>query len=215
MKKEKTSSYHHGDLKNALIEAALEMVETEGYESISIRDITERVGTSRSAIYRHFPSKDALMRAVVMAGFEKLDAYLRPVLSQTELSLIERFRTMAKLYMDFARNYPALYRMLFGDRAKDAREDIHDINDETQATGFHALKSLVEQAQREGIMKKEDPMIISSVIWAMMHGQAILFIDGHLHMKENHKAVFEMAFETLLEGLSSTSAKVQKVLGLL
>jgi hypothetical protein len=122
---------------------------------------------------------------------------------------------MASRYMDFARTYPALYRMIFGDRAMQAREAVHNINDETQVTGFHALKSLVEQAQREGLMKKEDPMLISTVIWAAMHGQASLLIDGHQHMQENFGAVFEMTFNVLLEGFATASAKVQKVLGIL
>jgi AcrR family transcriptional regulator len=211
----KPTSYHHGDLKNALIEEALRMVEEEGVESISLRDITKRVGTSRSAIYRHFDSKEALMREVVMAGFARLAAHLEPALTREGLSTIERFRTMAERYMEFARSYPALYRMIFGERAMQAREAVHDIHDPMQETGFHALKSLVERAQREGLIKKEDPMLIATVIWATMHGQAILLIDGHLHMRENFDAVFEMAFNTLLEGLSTTSAKVRKVAGLL
>jgi AcrR family transcriptional regulator len=213
--RKKPTAYHHGDLKNALIEEALHMVEEEGVESISLRDITKRVGTSRSAIYRHFDSKEALMREVVMAGFARLAAHLEPALTREGLGTIERFRTMAERYMEFARTYPALYRMIFGERAMQAREAVHDIEDPMQETGFHALRSLVERAQREGLIKKEDPMLIATVIWTTMHGQAILLIDGHLHMRENFDAVFEMAFNTLLEGLSTTSAKVQKVLGVL
>ncbi len=213
--RKKPDTYHHGDLKNALIEEALRMVEEEGFESISLRDITQRLGTSRSAIYRHFASKEALMQAVVMAGFAKLARHLEPALTLDGLSTVERFHTMATRYMEFARSYPALYRMIFGDRAMQARESVHDINNPMQETGFHALKSLVERAQREGLIKKEDPMIISTVIWATMHGQATLLIDGHLHMREHFDAIFEMTFNTLLEGLSTTSAKVQKVLGIL
>jgi AcrR family transcriptional regulator len=211
----KPTSYHHGDLKNALIEEALRMVEEEGVERISLRDITKRVGTSRSAIYRHFDSKEALMREVVMAGFARLAAHLEPALTREGLGTIERFRTMAERYMEFARSYPALYRMIFGERAMQARESVHDIEDPMQQTGFHALKSLVKRAQNEGLIKKEEPMIVSTVIWAMMHGQASLLIDGHLHVRENFDALFEMSFNTLLEGLSTASAKVQKVIGIL
>lgn len=213
--RKKPSSYHHGDLKNALIEEALKMVEEEGLERISLRDITKRVGTSRSAIYRHFDSKEALMREVVMAGFARLAKHLEPALTLENLGTVERFRMMAERYMEFARSYPALYRMIFGERAMQARESVHDINDPMQETGFHALKSLVERAQNEGLIRKEEPMLIATVIWAMMHGQASLLIDGHLHVREHFDALFEMSFNTLLEGLSTTSAKVQKVLGIL
>lgn len=211
----KDTPYHHGDLKNALVETALKMVEEEGVESISLRDITRRVGTSRSAIYRHFDSKDALMQAVVMAGFERLAQHLQPVLTQEGLNTIERFHTMAQRYIAFARTYPALYRMIFGDRAMQEREAVHDIRDETQSTGFHELRTLVEQAQREGLVKKGDSMLISTVIWATIHGHAILLIDGHLHIRENFDAVFEMTFNVLLQGFATPSAKVQKVLGML
>ena len=214
-KQKKTTGYHHGDLKNALIEEALCMVQEDGVGSISLRDITQRVGTSRSAIYRHFASKDALMQAVIMAGFEKLDRHLRPVLERKELSIIERFHMMAERYIDFAKTYPALYRMLFGDQAMKEREEAHDIYDTTQPTGFYLLKSLVDEAQQAGLLRKEDPMLQSTVIWAMMHGQATLLIDGHIHVQENFDALFEMCFNTLLEGLSTTTAKVQKLFGFL
>lgn len=197
----KASSYHHGNLKEALITTALEMVENEGLQSITVRELTRRLGTSRSAIYRHFDSKDALMKAVILAGFEKLDAAVRPSLLQRDKSVLERFHSMGRAYIGFAVNHPSLYRVLFGDELKEEREDACDMHDATQATGFHALVELVVEAQEEKILQEGDAMMQATVIWSMVHGLSNLLIDGHVHIQDNLDTLYELSFQTLVSGL--------------
>ena len=70
------STYHHGDLANALVKAALELVEQGGAEAVSLRDLTQSLGVSRAAPYRHFEDRDALLAAVAARGFEDLNLSL-------------------------------------------------------------------------------------------------------------------------------------------
>ena len=196
-------SYHHGNLKEALIQTALQIVEQEGWQNITLRELSIRLGTSRSAIYRHFESKEALMQAVIFAGFAKLEEAIAPILQQRDKSIEKRFCLMGESYMQFAVNHPNIYRMMFGDELQDEREEQCDIHDADQATGFHALIALLVEGQESGLFKKEDPILQATVVWSMIHGTANLLIDGHLHVKDNIEAIFEMGTQTLLQGLSA------------
>lgn len=212
-------SYHHGNLKEALVQTALEMVDCEGIEKITLRELAQRLGTSRSAIYRHFKNKEELMKQVILGGFDRLDADLEPLFSNTSLTLLERFHAMGKAYIDFALAHPHLYRLLFGPSMSaqreevcvDEREDLHkllhgDSSDEVmhngQDNGFHQLVSLIILAQEENLFKKEDPVLIATSIWSLLHGLASLAIDGHLSVVDKIEQMYEVSYKMLLQGLS-------------
>ncbi len=196
-------AYHHGNLKESLIATALEMVETEGVDRVTLRELTKKLGTSRSAIYRHFDSKDALLKAVINAGFEKLHACITPILEQQSVDVVTRFEKMGRAYINFAMENPAIYRMIFGDALMQEREESCDINDEEQACGFHALVALLVEGQEKGLFNKEDPILQATTVWSMIHGLSNLLIDGHVHVKDNFDALFEMGTQTLLKGLQA------------
>ncbi len=196
-------SYHHGNLKESLIVTALQMVEKEGLENITLRELTKRLGTSRSAIYRHFDSKEALLKAVITAGFEKLDSCITPTLQQYDLNVVTRFSNMGRAYINFAITNPAIYRMIFGHELMQEREESCDINDADQAIGFHALVALIIEGQEEGLFKKDNPILQATTVWSMIHGLSNLLIDGHIHVKDNLDALFNMGTQTLLEGLKA------------
>src|SRR5580698_6568328 len=106
------STYHHGDLSNALVAAALEVVEREGVESISIRELAGALGVSRAAPYRHFSDRDALLAAVAARGFEGLIAGYEEALAQPGGGC-ERLRRVTLVYFDFAIGRPGLHRLMF------------------------------------------------------------------------------------------------------
>ncbi len=196
-------AYHHGNLKVSLIETALQMVANEGINSITLRELSKRLGTSRSAIYRHFDSKDALMKAVINAGFEKLDTCITPVLENFDDDVVTRFEKMGRAYIDFAIDNPAVYRMIFGHELMQEREESCDINDAEQACGFHALVALIVEGQEKALFKKEDPILQATTVWSMIHGLSNLLIDGHVHIKDNFDVLFDMGTQTLLKGLKA------------
>lgn len=201
MKEKKSSPYHHGNLKEALLETALDIIDTEGLDAITLRDLTQRLGTSRSAVYRHFASKEALILGVIERGYGELDLLFTPIFQDRNHTVAERFETMGKAYLNFAIEHPNLYRLLFGDNFRQEREELCDYKDENQATGLYALIGLLIEAQEEGIIARENPMVQAATVWASIHGLASLLIDGHLMMSDNLEAIYNYSIGVLLKGL--------------
>jgi len=201
MKEKKNSPYHHGNLKEELLQTALEMIDTDGLESITLRDLTQRLGTSRTAVYRHFESKEALILGVIEKGYEHLNLIFTPIFQDKTRSVDVRFEAMGRAYLDFAIEHPNLYRLLFGELYRKERAEICDYRDETQATGLYALIGLLTEAQEEGIIARENPMVQAATVWASIHGLASLLIDGHLLMSDNLEEIYSYSQGVLLKGL--------------
>ena len=105
-------AYHHGDLANALIVAALAAVEQAGPDAVSLRDLAQTLGVSRAAPYRHFADRDALLAAVAARGFDDLNAGYETALA-AEGGGREKLRAAGRVYLDFARRRPGLFRLMF------------------------------------------------------------------------------------------------------
>lgn len=204
MKPRNAKPYHHGNLKTAAVGTALEMVENEGLEAITLRELSQRIGASRTAIYRHFDNKEALIQAVILAGFERFDAEFIDIFADHERSVLERFSMMGRAYLAFAVENPKLYRVMFGEKARLEREAVCDLEDPENTTGFHALVGLIEAGQQQGVFKKSDPFLAAASVWSMIHGLSMLIIDGHLVVSDKVDAIFEAGIATLLEGLKVT-----------
>jgi AcrR family transcriptional regulator len=102
--------YHHGDLRRALVDEALKVLESQGVEALSVRALSERVGVSRAAPYRHFPDRDSLLAAVAARGFESLCTIYEAILQDDESAKIAR---NTRAMIDFAREQPGLYGVMF------------------------------------------------------------------------------------------------------
>jgi AcrR family transcriptional regulator len=123
VKRATKDSYHHGDLRNALIEAATQLVRDVGADSFSLRDAAGTVGVSPNAMYRHFESKADLLTAVAVGGFEKLAQRMRRRMSDAirehatdgpaEVA-IESFKACGRAYVAFADEFPELFRVMYG-----------------------------------------------------------------------------------------------------
>src|SRR5580692_7725895 len=105
-------TYHHGDLKSALIAAAMAAVEQDGPDAVSLRDLAQSLGVSRAAPYRHFEDRDALLAAVAARGFEDLNAEYEAALA-TPGDGTDKLRAAGRAFFGFARRRPGLYRLMF------------------------------------------------------------------------------------------------------
>ena len=121
--------------------------------------------------------------------------------------MIDRFYLTGKLYVEFARKNPNLYRLLFGKKYAHIRQETLSIKDE-DCSGFAALKKTVEEAQKEGVLKNEDSYKQAIVIWATMHGISSLIIDGFMDVEEVYEDVYDTLFETLLVGMVTNKVKI-------
>ena len=197
----KSSSYHHGNLKEELLKLTLKTIQSNGIEAVTLRSLSEQLGTSRTAIYRHFSSKDDLVQNVLDYGFEILEHTISPIFEMKEKSVTNRLFIMGELYIKFALEQPNLYRILFGDKYKIIREDSCDLEENEQTAGFHSLVSLFIEGQEKKIFKQNDPVIQAITVHTLVHGIASLYIDGHLHMQNNIEELYKTSFDMITKGV--------------
>ena len=201
------TDYHHGNLKEEFLKIAFDFIDTNDVDKLTLKVLSDATGTSRSAIYRHFKSKDALIEVMILNGFEEFDNITAPILLDKDKSLVDRFYLTTQSYINWAKDNPNLYRLLFGKKYSHIREEIISIRDE-DCSGFGALKSAIEEGQKQGILKKDDSYKQAIIIWASLHGLATLIIDGFMDVDEIYEELYSDMFESLLAGIVTNKVKI-------
>ncbi|TQM33492.1 TetR/AcrR family transcriptional regulator [Nocardia bhagyanarayanae] len=162
-----TASYHHGDLPNALVRAAVELLEEGGATELSLRAAARRAGVSTAAPYRHFADRNALLSAVAAVGYRELAAHLAA--AHPEPTTEEGLAATAVAYVQFALTRPGLFRVMFAEGCDPTSSDrvaaVEAINE--------YLKSIVRQA-----FPSADTEGMATAVWALVHGLAFLHLDG-------------------------------------
>lgn len=190
MTKEK---YHHGNLKETFLKISFEFIEKNDVEKLTLKILSDMAGTSRSAIYSHFSSKEALIEAMILDGFRKFDDHIAPSLRNQNVSLLERIEKASRDYIMFARDNKVLYRLLFGNKYAHIRMETMTKNDPDRS-GFGALVSAIEEGQKAGIVKNDDAFKQAILVWSSLHGLSSLLIDGFIGMEDMYDALFDGMF---------------------
>ncbi|MEU8900349.1 TetR/AcrR family transcriptional regulator [Nocardia sp. NPDC048505] len=160
------ASYHHGDLPNALVRAAVELLEEGGSADLSLRAAARRAGVSTAAPYRHFPDRDALLSAVAAVGYRELAEQL--VAAHPARATPESLAVVAKAYVRFALSRPGMFRVMFADPAIPERD-----------AAAAAIRDYVEMIVQQAFPESE-PEPLAAAVWALVHGLAFLHLDGKL-----------------------------------
>jgi AcrR family transcriptional regulator len=181
--------YHHGNLRAALVEAALGLVQREGVEALTLRGAARLAGVSPAAPYRHFADKRALLAAVAEEGFRLLAAALRDA-GGPGADPRARFRARGAAYVGFATRHPSHFRVMFGRELAD-RSGSPGLAEAAKAA-FDALVDGMTAAQQAGVVREGDPRELGLTAWAAMHGLATLLLDGRL------QAMYGRAVEDLV-----------------
>ncbi len=182
--------YHHGALKETLLAEAMHDLETEGLEGVSLRRSAVSAGVSKTAPYRDFANKRDLLVAIAADGFrllaEKLES-ATPAPAEGGASgggsakatggALEGIRSLFRAYMDFARERPALYKLMISRRGFELHSEACRLNSE-RALG--SLTRAVQAAQAAGWRSEKESMSLVLSLWASVHGWATLLIDGLL-----------------------------------
>ncbi|GGF59406.1 TetR/AcrR family transcriptional regulator [Alteromonas lipolytica] len=193
------TAYHHGDLRKALLEAATLRIERDGLEGLSLRKLAEDIGVSRTALYHHFKDKSALLNAIAAQGFA---AWTQMTLSHGDdegLPVRERLRGFIFGYVDWARRHPQLYDLMFGSSIwKKGLADEH--LKEVAYPAFQAMLGMISRWQRGGnINSNADPLRLTQVIWATVHGMVRLLMDGIYADATHLDAMCDCALELIIQ----------------
>lgn len=152
------STYHHGDLRAALLRASAQVMEMEGISGLSLRDVARRAGVSHNAPYRHFPDRDALLAALAAEGFELLGEAMGG----------HAGREMGEAYVTFALGHPQRFRLMFG--------GLLDFEK------YPELRTAADGAYQLLVLAFKDlprPELVAAGAWALVHGLSHLLLDGH------------------------------------
>jgi len=198
--------YHHGDLRRALIEAALALLEEEQDWDFSLREVARRAGVSHNAPYNHFPEKRDLLAAVAAAGFETLRERLLAAMTGVEIENVALV-VGALAYVRLGVENPALYRLMFGS----ALGGGGDRPEETLAAATRAkavLQEIVLRGAQSGFLAVSPENagalgMASLTLWSAVHGLTMLIIEKRTGPELTVDQMTERMMRTLLEGLAA------------
>jgi AcrR family transcriptional regulator len=177
----KKQPYHHLDLRQALLNGAMRLIEEEGLGGFSLRKLAARAGVSHAAPYRHFESKDQILVALMLEGHKRLRQALVAAERACKGSAVQKYLAMAKAYLAFARQNPDYLRVMFSREAMAAAratppgEDVHG----SDYDSFGVLEATIRRCQEEGALPASaDVGVLSLLAWAEVHGLALLCNEG-------------------------------------
>jgi AcrR family transcriptional regulator len=171
-------AYHHGDLREALIEAALKTIDDTGPKGLTIREVARRAGVSHAAPYRHFADKNELILAVVERGFELLDRQMEQARETAGPDPLQQFAASGEAYLDFATAYPAYYRVMFSGDLLNSQG--HEALRHTSNAAFERMVEDIKTCQTLGVVRAGDPLLQAMAIVSTVHGFVSLANDNRL-----------------------------------
>lgn len=167
--------YHHGDLEQAIIATARQMLERHGIAELSLREIAKQIGVSHQAPYKHFASKADVLLAIWTEGFTWLAAETRRATARHPRSARLQLEEAALAYVRLALASPAVYQLMFGGQIRP--EQVATEQKAVAAEAFTALASIFQPA---GAAPTNTAKLRAQQVWAMVHGIASLRINGFL-----------------------------------
>jgi len=187
-----TRGYHHGNLKEALVRAALELIAEKGPAGFTFADAARWAGVSPAAPYRHFRDRDALLADVARRGFEEFASALAKAWDEGRPEVMAAFDRLGKTYLAFAKREPAYYSAMFEAGVPlDTDRELREASENAFAVLRAAAEKLVSLMPSQG---RPPALMVALHVWAMTHGIASLFGRG-----DSVRRALPMPPEELLE----------------
>ena len=172
----KTKTYHHGNLKEALISAGLEILSQKGMEGLSLRNVAKRIGVSHAAPYNHFPDKQALLAAMSTAGHEQLHQTLLETFEKFKHDSTDLIIEIAWAYLQFAQQDPDRFKLMFSSALEEERN--HPAFMEISGKSIALFEEIIVFCQSKGQLAGCDVKGIAIKLWSSVHGFTTLMLEN-------------------------------------
>jgi AcrR family transcriptional regulator len=197
------NTYHHGDLRDALIKAALREAEQGGPEAISIKALAKELGVSQPAPYRHFADREALLAAATAEAFRQFTAMLRAAMAKP--SKQSKLSRLAQATLDFGLRRNGVYRLMFASRTMSCAAKGSELHNAATETFDLVLEAL--EAPAVGLLRERHAL----KIWAALHGVVMLAEQGLLTGQVAHTTREELIEDFVSETKLALQAAIEEV----
>ncbi|MEW6401410.1 MAG: TetR/AcrR family transcriptional regulator [Chloroflexota bacterium] len=171
-------NYHHGDLKNSLVSAAITILAKEGVAGMTLRKVARKAGVSHAAPYAHFSDKQALIAAISTEGFRRIYSAMDNAIACYPDDPLDQLVAAAWAYVQFGFNDPDHFKVTFSS-VLEKEKDYPAFVEISQQT-FSRVVGIVAACQRTGILRDGPPEVLAVGIWAQLHGLVSLLIEGQI-----------------------------------
>jgi AcrR family transcriptional regulator len=172
--------YRRGHLRSRLLTAASEIISEKGIKNLTMRSLSSRVGVSRTAPYRHFENKDALLLAIAEEGFNELTIQYRKINHDQSLDSFSRLRNIGLAYIEFAINNPGAFRLMFGQEITEHQRSVKLCSDAKETFDEYLIS--VKALQEDKHIATVDYAVLANYFWTIVHGLAVLLINGQIQV---------------------------------
>jgi len=202
----KKTAYHHGDLRRALTDAAVRVVESHGAGAVTLREVARMAGVSHQAPYRHFANRSELLAAVAEEGFRALYAEMVKAMHAAP-DAVSAFRAAGISYVVFAVDHPAHFRVMFGAEAAACHRKVPSLA-AAGDTLFGVLTKGIGDVKR-AIPTEHDVLDIALAAWSLVHGLASLLVEGqlqgHVYAERTPRELAELVTRTMKLGFGAAN----------
>jgi len=174
----KKKNYHHGDLKNALIKAGVEILAKDGVIGLSLRKVAARAGVSHTAPYSHFVDKQALIAAISTEGFRQLYEQMSAVAEEYKTKPSMQLMEVGWAYVQFALDDRDRFKVMFSGILE--KEKIYPEFVTESQRNFQLVKMVVEANQAAGVLRSGPSDLVALSAWAIIHGFSMLLLEGQI-----------------------------------
>jgi AcrR family transcriptional regulator len=196
-------TYHHGNLREALVATGIEMLDEDGAESLSLRKVARRVGVSHNAPYQHFADKEALLAAIAQEGFAMLEAAMAAAAPDDTPPTRPALLDLCTVYVRFALTHRAHFAVMFGPLEQLDYPDLYAASQ----SALGRLATFVGAMQAAGTLRGADPTGPTLTIWFLLHGIAGAFLADKIPpdyaSKDDPDAVVRAHLAAALDGLAA------------
>lgn len=196
-------TYHHGNLRPALLDAAEQLLREQGVNGVSLRSVARAAGVSHTAPYRHFADKQSLLAALAETGFARLRDAMYAAIEEHPDDPRQQFVASAAGYVGLATANPEMNQLMFGGALPE--DATSDTLQKTAQESFQGLLDIIGNGMRAGLYADRPALELAATAWSLVHGLAMLASTGHLCRDEGPEpqVLARRMAEHLLDGLAA------------